>query len=144
MKQMIFAACAVWLGTAAPVQVVPVPASEDDLGFFVGQWATGPAPADGYETMSARSPDCARAVRIEAGPDNLLVRTMKLRDGKDSAAAFRVMRFAGNYPWWPADGGPGPVARKVDADTFDLGPTRVGRADWTEAIRHYRCPAATT
>lgn len=142
MKQMIFAACASCLGTAAPAQVSPVPASADDLAFFVGQWATGPAPVEGYETMPTQSPNCARAVRIEAGADKLLVRMVKLRDGQTSAAAFRVMRFAGHYPWWPADGGPAPVARKVDADSFDLGPTQVGRVDWSQAIRHYRCPAA--
>jgi hypothetical protein len=136
------AACFACLGTAASVRAAPVPATAEDLAFFVGQWATGPAPVDGYETISAQSPDCARAVRIEAGPDDRLVRTVMRRDGQDSSAAFRVMRFAGHYPWWPIDGGPGPVAREVDADSFDLAPIGVGRADWTRAIRHYRCPAA--
>lgn len=112
------------------------------MAFFAGRWATGPAPADRFETLSTRTPDCARAVRIEAGPSNEVVRSVTRGDGTKSTARFRVMQFAGNHPWWPVEGGPGPVARKVDADSFDLAPTQVGRADWARAIRHYRCPVA--
>lgn len=126
---------------AAPVQAAPAPASPEDIAFFIGRWATGPAPVEGYETLGASAPDCSRAVRIETGPTGGIVRTARLRDGQERAVAFRVMRFANDHPWWPVDGGPGPIARRVGADRFDLAPTAMGRADWARAMRHYRCPA---
>lgn len=142
MRMMSAVACFTCLWTAGPVRAAPTPATSADMAFFAGLWATGQAPVDGYETISAQAPDCARAVQIEAGSGNEVVRSVTQGDGAKSATTFRVMRFAGNYPWWPVDGGPGPVARKVDADSFDLAPIQVGRADWARAIRHYRCPAA--
>lgn len=133
-------ACGFALAGTAYAQAVP--ASADDVAFFVGDWATGPAPVDGYETIPAAPPDCTLPVRIEADEDGGIVRTVRRRDGAAHSAAFRVMRFAGNYPWRSDDGGPAPVARKIDEQSFDLAPTMTGRADWSRAIRHQRCVPA--
>lgn len=128
----------------APARAAPpAPAAPEEIAFFLGPWATEPAPVEGFETLAATPPDCAQPVRIERGPDDSIMRTARRRGGQESTVAFRVMRFAGNYPWWPVEGGPGPIARRVDADSFDLAPMAMGRADWARAIRHHRCAASS-
>lgn len=126
-------------GVATSGEIPSATAREAD--FFVGRWATGPSPVDGFETLPATPPSCDRPVEIRRiGPDRI-ERQVRGRDGRPTTSTFTVKRFAGNFPWWPSGGGAAPVARRVDQDVFDLAPTRLGRADWSQAIRHQRCPA---
>ncbi len=111
-------------------------ATPEEVAFFLGRWATGPAPVEGFETFAAEAPSCERAVEISAAGDGLIARTAH----GGASATFRVMRIAGRFPWWPVDGGPAPVARRAEGETFDLAPTQMGQADWSRAIRHERCP----
>ncbi len=141
MKMPSLVLAATGLACAAPAYGAASPATRDQIAFFVGEWGTGPAPVEGYETIPAVTPDCRHTVRIAPGGDTQITRTARTRDGQQVSANFRVVRVGNTYPWWPVDGGIGPVARTIDAESFDLAPMVMGRADWARAIRHHRCPA---
>jgi hypothetical protein len=113
-------------------------ASAADVSFFAGRWATGPADVEGFETIHPKGPDCSKAVEIVKEDGAKIRRIVILRDGVRHEATFTVKRFGANFPWW-TDVGPAPVARRIDANTFILAATRVGKADWAGAIKHTRC-----
>lgn len=113
-------------------------ATAAEAAFFVGRWATGPADVEGFETIYPKGPDCSKSVEIVAEGGAVIRRIVILRNGARHEATFTVRSFGGNYPWW-TDAGPSPVARRIDDKTFVLAPTRVGKADWRNAIKHTKC-----
>jgi len=143
MKQTISTVAVVfWLMFAGHAAAQASPASREDVAFFLGRWATLPAESEDPADGAGGALDCTRSVDITSPGEGLIQRT-STASNPETGAVFRVMSFAGRHPWWPADGGVGPVARRMGEDAFDLAPTRVGQADWSRAIRHRRCPAAS-
>jgi hypothetical protein len=127
----------------APAMIQPLAAevpdaSAADVSFFAGRWATGPADREGFETIYPKGPDCSKTVEIVKEGGAKIRRIVILRNGVRHEATFTVKRFGVNFPWW-TDAGPAPVARRIDANTFILAATRVGKADWAGAIKHTRC-----
>ncbi len=115
-----------------------VPASTEELAWFAGRWATAPADLEGFTTLTPEPIDCAKAVTITIR-DGALYRAVTLRDGRQVESGFEVMRFAGNYPWWPLDGGGTAVAKRLDAQSFVLAATSMGKAQWAQGRKHIRC-----
>ncbi len=114
-------------------------ANESEVAFFAGKWAVGAADAPGFETIVG-GPDCARAsVVIERVGASGVRRISTLRNGSKHSVEFDVKSFGGNFPFWVKGGAGGPVARRVDANTFLLASLRNGRADWQGALKHIRC-----
>ncbi|WP_312163839.1 hypothetical protein [Phenylobacterium sp.] len=130
-----------FIASAGPAGAQAAPAAEADVAFFVGRWATGPAPVEGYDTIALDAPACERPVEIIAAGQGLIRRLPSASAAPQDGPTFKVMHIAGRFAWWPTDGGGGPVARRAGPDAFDLAPTHVGQADWGRAIRHRRCPA---
>lgn len=114
-------------------------ATEQEVHSFAGRWAVSPADASGFETIAGGA-DCAAAVTIATTGPATIRRTVRLRSGDLRANEFTVKSFAGNFPWWSKDGAGGPVAKLTGADSFVLAPTRNGKADWANALKHSRCP----
>jgi len=113
-------------------------AAPQDAAWFAGKWAVGPADRPGFETIVGGG-DCARAVEIRmTGP--VALQRIVTRSGKRYVADFTVKSFGGNYPWWPSQDGDAVIAKKVADDTFVLASTRIGKADWDNALKHTRCP----
>ncbi|GAB1487926.1 hypothetical protein MASR2M8_03680 [Opitutaceae bacterium] len=111
-------------------------ASESEAAWFAGEWSVAPADVDDYETIASAEPT---QVRIQHLGGARIERTSPARAGREAVTTvFTVKRLAGNFPWW-ADGRGSVVTRKVSDDSFDLasvGP--MGRADWSQALRHTR------
>jgi hypothetical protein len=114
-------------------------ATEQEVRWFTGRWAIGPADAPGFETI-AKGADCTVAVAIAAVGPTTIRRTVRLRSGELHATEFTVKSFNGNFPWWSKDAAGGPVAKLTDTDSFVLATTRNGKADWVNAQKHRRCP----
>jgi hypothetical protein len=128
------------IGFALSPAIAEAPdAAAQEVRWFVGKWATGPADVPGFETI-AGNPDCKTAVDISATGPATIQRTARLRDGTSHTSEFRVKSFNGNFPWWSKDGIGGPVAKRTGADSFVLATTRNGKADWAGARKHTRCP----
>lgn len=96
-----------------------------------------PAPAEGFDEDGANP---ITTVRIEHRGGAALVRHSPERNGRPAVSvAFAVKKLGATFPWWPEDGGPASVSRKVSADSFDLASVDpMGRADWSRALRHTR------
>lgn len=128
------------LGLPLMLQAQPADASAEETAWFAGGWTVAPAPVEGFEDITAEPPG---TVRIEHAGGARLVRHSPEKNGRPAmSVAFTVKKLGGNFPWWPPAGGPGAVARRVSADSFDLatvGP--MGRADWSRALRHTRIVA---
>lgn len=117
-------------------------ASASETAWFAGNWATGPADVPGFDTIGP-APDCSRAVTIRVVKGNVIVRETRLRNGSLHSAEFAVKHFGQNFPWWPTDGAPGPVAKRTGDDVFLLARTgNMGKADWDNALQHTRCKSA--
>ncbi len=114
-------------------------AAEQDVRWFVGKWAVGPADAPGFETIAGGA-DCKAAIDIAATGPATIRRTVRMRNGALRSSEFTVKSFSGNFPWWSRDGLGGPVAKRTGADSFVLASTRNGKADWPNALKHTRCP----
>lgn len=127
-------------GFPAGVARAEVPdAMLQDVRWFVGKWAVGAADMAGFETI-AGAPDCKAAIDIvEIGPASIR-RIVRLKSGEVRSNDFTVKSFGGNFPWWSKDGTGGPVAKRIDADSFVLATTRSGKADWANGLKHKRCP----
>ena len=128
------------IGLALSPAIAEVPdATEQEVRWFVGKWATGPADVPGFETIAGGA-DCKAAIDISARGAATIQRTVRLRDGALRTNEFRVKSFKGNFPWWSKDGIGGPVAKRTGEDSFILATTRNGKADWSGALKHTRCP----
>ncbi len=114
-------------------------ATEPEVRWFVGKWAVGAADVPEFG-MIAGGGDCKAAVDIAATGPLTIRRTVRLRNGTLRSSEFTVKSFAGNFPWWSKDGIGGPVAKRIDAESFVLATTRNGKADWTNGLKHTRCP----
>lgn len=132
-------AMAVVAGLSAGTTRADTPdAAPQDAAWFAGKWAVGPADKPGFETIAGGG-DCSRAVEIKmTGPVTL--QRIVTRGGNRHVADFTVKSFRGNYPWWPRLGGDAAVAKRIAGDTFVLASTRIGKADWDNALKHTRCP----
>ena len=124
---------------ASPALAQAPNATEQEVRWFAGKWAVGPADAPGFETIAGAA-DCASAVTIAVTGSATIKRTVRLRNGELHASKFTVKSFNGNFPWWNKDGMGGPVAKRTGADSFVLATTRNGKADWPNALKHTRCP----
>jgi len=136
--QVLFAVAVFVPAMIQPLAAQAPDASPADISFFAGRWATGPADVEGFETIYPKGPDCSKAVEIVKEGGAKIRRIVILRNGVRHEASFTVKRFGVNFPWW-TDAGAAPVARRIDANTFILAATRVGKADWARAIKHTRC-----
>jgi|GEM_PF-6553828 len=129
------AACLIWLPAELGAQ--PADATTDEAAWFAGEWTVAPAPVEGFEDIVAESQGTVRIEHLESAR---LVRHSPAKNGRPAASIeFTVKKLGGTFPWWPAAGGPGAVARRVSENSFDLatvGP--MGRADWSRALRHTR------
>lgn len=136
-----FALTACFLGLPLALQAQPAEATSEQTAWFAGEWTVAPVPVEGFKDIVSAPPT---TVRIEHTGDARLVRHSPERDVRPAASvAFNVKTFGGNFPWWPVEGGPSVVARRVSDDSFDLasvGP--MGKADWSRALRHTRVAAA--
>ncbi len=112
-------------------------ATEQDARWFAGKWATGPADAPEFVVEAA---DCKAAVEIVPTGPATIRRTVRLRNAQSRSSEFTVKTFNGNFPWWSKDGIGGPVAKRTGTDSFVLAATRNGKADWSNALKHIRCP----
>lgn len=119
----------------------PTDAPAEEAAWFAGEWAVTLAPVEGFDDVVANS---ITTVRIEHRGGAAVVRHSPERNGRSAASvAFTVKKLGATFPWWPEDGGPAAVARKVSEDSFDLATVgAMGRADWSRALRHTRVEAA--
>lgn len=138
IARLVVMSCICSLSTLSAIADVPN-ATEQDIRWFAGKWATGPADVPGFETI-AEAPDCKAAVEIAATGPATIRRTVRLRNGELRSNEFTVKSFNGNFPWWSKDGIGGPVAKRTATDSFVLATTRTGKADWPNALKHTRCP----
>ncbi|MDP2228749.1 MAG: hypothetical protein Q8J78_14865 [Moraxellaceae bacterium] len=135
------AAASLMLCLASPLAQADIaPASAADMKWFEGRWATVPADVPGMETLAPATADCTHAVTLRQTGASTLMRVSTLRNGEAHTAEFEIKTFAGNYPWWPLDDGPAPVAKRIGDNAFVLARTQMGRADWANALQHIRCP----
>ena len=138
LTRILGASCLLGLPLVALAQ--PADATGDETAWFVGEWTVTPAPVEGFETIAAEPPG---TVCIEHDGGAKIVRHSPTKDGRPAVRVeFTVKKLGRSFPWWPKAGGPGAVARRVSDDSFDLASIgRVGRADWSRALRHTRKPA---
>jgi hypothetical protein len=140
MNCFIFGLALAALALSSGAHAAVTDAADADVAFFAGRWAVGPADAPGFDTIHG-GPDCARAsVVIERTGGSSLRRISTLRNGARHEVEFDVKSFGGNFPFWMKGGAGGPVARRLDANSFLLATLRDGRADWGGALKHIRCP----
>jgi hypothetical protein len=138
LSRLLSATVAIGLCTGAAIADTP-DASPQDVAWFAGKWAVGPADVPGFETIAGGG-DCSRVAEIKTTGPLTLQRIVTHRNGERHIAEFTVKSFRGNYPWWPKNGDDGLIARKIAADTFILASTQIGIADWDSALKHTRCP----
>lgn len=113
-------------------------ASVEAAAWFAGEWAVGPAPVEGMDTIIV-APAKKSVIRHLEGA--FIERELTLR-GRLHSMRFEVRSFGGNFPWWGDNGG-NYVAKRVDDSAFILAPVGpMGKADWEGGWLYQRVEAS--
>ena len=117
-------------------------ATVEEAGWFAGSWTVGPAPVEGFETIT-EGPASISVIRHLEGA--MIERALPIRETVN-VMRFEVRSFGGNFPWWGENGG-NYVSKKVDENAFLLAPvSAMGKAEWDRGWLYTRVesPAAKT